>query len=238
MDFIFDAPLVEGVIAERKNRFVMSVQHNGEMLLCHCPTTERIGIIHLNGRPCLLSKNPHPNRKTCHTVEAISLQRPEDPHKSWIGINQTRINRYVEYFLKNRCFPKMALSGDIRREQRLGSSKIDFLVGGTYLEVKTPLHDLQMPIPPWVKTREATPCSYIRQQRQIADLTGHLQAHQRAILLVCCMYHPYRPMLQALYESIKTIIHAHIVQGVDIWQANFTLTPTKITLKEYFRIRV
>lgn len=102
--FIFKNPLVEGIIEKRKSQFTMQVDCNGESYHCHCPTTGRVGNLDLTGRPCLLSSSGNLARKTAFTVEAISLNRPEDPNKSWIGINQNTANRYVEYFLRNGDF--------------------------------------------------------------------------------------------------------------------------------------
>ncbi|MDR0249375.1 MAG: hypothetical protein LBI44_06965 [Oscillospiraceae bacterium] len=93
--YVFNPPLVEGVIQNRKTQYTMSVEAGGEVVACHCPTTGRIGNIELGGRPCLLSKSTDPSRKTPYTVEAVSLNRPEDAAKSWIGINQNAANRYA-----------------------------------------------------------------------------------------------------------------------------------------------
>ena len=51
-----------------------------------------------------MSKSSDSKRKTLFTVEAVSLDRPEDTDKSWIGINQNAANRYVEHFLTNGGF--------------------------------------------------------------------------------------------------------------------------------------
>ena len=104
------------------------------------------------GRPCLVSLARGAGRKTAGTVEAVSLAKPEDALKDWIGINQNAANRYVEHCL--RCGGlAQAVGGafgeprdDVRREVFLGESKLDFLVGDTFLEVKTPLQHLQVDV--------------------------------------------------------------------------------------------
>lgn len=35
----FKEPLLEGVVQQRKGRFTLEVLVNGELLLCHCPST-------------------------------------------------------------------------------------------------------------------------------------------------------------------------------------------------------
>ena len=143
--FRFTTPLVEGIIEKRKSQFTMTVNYEGQSVACHCPTTGRIGNLDVAGRPCLLSASTDPGRKTPYTVEAISLNKPEDEDKSWIGINQNAANRYVEHYLRNGGFSDMVgTNQDVQREKFLGASKLDFLVGNTYLEVKTPLQHLQV----------------------------------------------------------------------------------------------
>lgn len=95
LPFLFNKPLIEGIIEKRDSRFTMQVSYNGESYNFHCPTTGRIGNFELEGRPCLLSHSNNPNRKTNFTVEAVSLNKPSDFQKTWIGINQTAANRYV-----------------------------------------------------------------------------------------------------------------------------------------------
>ena len=68
-----------------------------------CPTTTRIGDIDIAGRPCLLSKSKDPDGKTRYTVEAISLNRPEDNEKARTGINENAANRYLDFKVDNTC---------------------------------------------------------------------------------------------------------------------------------------
>lgn len=62
-------------------------------------------------------------RKTRYTVEAISL----DDGATYMGINQTRSNRYVEHFLTDTTVREiLSISEQITREKKLRSSRIDF----------------------------------------------------------------------------------------------------------------
>jgi sugar fermentation stimulation protein A len=105
-----------------------------------------------------LSQSAVPAHKTPYTVEAVSVNRPWDTRKSWIGINQNAVNRYVEHYLVTGGFSKMIGKGAlVQREQFLGASKLDFLVGNTYLEVKTPLQSLQVAVPVVLRGRKPNP---------------------------------------------------------------------------------
>lgn len=219
----------------------MLVEVNGEVCSCHSPTTGRVGNIEFSGRPCLLSKSSDPNRKTPYTVEAISLNRPEDTEKLWIGINQNAANRYVEYYLKSGDFNNMVgTDKDVRREIFLGESKLDFLVGDTYLEVKTPLQHLQIPIPDYVKTKKVTPFSSTdRFVRHITELANSLKDHQRAILLTCFIYdNPHFEVIERStnYQEVSIAVDEARRKGVEMWQVNFKITSQSVCLEKYFRL--
>lgn len=242
-DIRFSPPLTEAVIIQRKSQFTMLVSINGESVSCHCPTTGRVANLDLAGRPCLLSRSGDPKRKTPYTVEAVSLNRPEDNAKFWIGINQNAVNRYVEHYLVGGGFSEMVGVGDaVLREKFLGSSKLDFLVGNTYLEVKTPLQQLQLTIPDYVKTKKASPFSSTdRLVRHVTELANSLQTHQRAILLTCFLYdNPGFKVIERSthYEQVKKAVDSSVQAGVEIWQANFEITPQGVCLSRYFRIEV
>ncbi len=241
----FNIPLIEGIIVRRDNRFIMSVNLEGEIIRCHSPVTGRIGTIDVVGRPCLLSFSNNPNRATKYTVEAISLNKPTDKQKTWIGINQNAANKYVEYFLKNNAFDRMIATDEsnlILREQILGKSKLDFLVGNTYLEVKTPLMDIQLQIPNYVKYKKVAPlASTDRFMKHMEELGGSLGAHERAILLLVFMYdNPGFRVIShsANYKEIHRIIGENLSRGVEVWQANLKITHKDVTLQKYFQIPI
>ena len=234
-------PLLEGIIIKRKTQFTIEVSHNGCEYHCHCPTTGNVGDITLDKRPCLLSESTDKNRKTAFTVEAISLNQPSGSQKSWIGINQNAANRYVEHYLKNGSFEAMVgKEQTVLREQVLGNSKLDFLVGNTYLEVKTPLQFLQIDIPPYVKRKNSSPFSSVdRLVKHVKDLTKSLQTHQRAILLLCFLYdNPGFRVAQpsTRYKEVSDLVHGCLQRGLEMWQANFQVTPEAVLLGKYFQI--
>lgn len=240
---LFDTPLIEGVIQKRKSQFTMLVEVNGEACSCHSPTTGRVGNIELGGRPCLLSTANDPKRKTPYTVEAVSLNKPEDAETSWIGINQNAANRYVEHYLKSGDFREMVgMAGEVRREVFLGESKLDFLVGETYLEVKTPLQQLQITIPDDVKTKKVTPFSSTdRFVKHITELANSLQQHQRAVLLTCFIYdNPGFAVIQRStnHQEVKAAVDGAVKKGVEIWQVNFSINPQGVRLEKYFKLQM
>lgn len=238
--FKFEIPLIEGKIKSRKGQFIMEVYIGDELVSCHCPTTGRIGNIELNDRPCLLSFSHDSKRKTPYTVEAISLNRKEESNKQWIGINQNAANRYVEHFILSGGFKEMVgVDNIVQREKVLGISKLDFLVGNTYLEVKTPLQSLQLDIPNYVKTKKATPFqSTGRFVKHVQELGKSLESNQRAILLTCFIYN--NPGFKVIerstnYEEVQATVENSKSLGVEIWQANFEIQPDGVRLLKYFK---
>ncbi|MNB76273.1 Sugar fermentation stimulation protein A [compost metagenome] len=234
----FTPSLAEGIIMKRNSQFTMDVEIEGEIMKCHCPTTGRIGELDVAGIPCLLSRSGDPGRKTSYTVEAISLDAPVETKKSWIGINQNAANRYVEHFLRSHQFPDMVDNYDeVQREKWLGHSKLDFLVGDTYLEVKTPLQNLMVDYPAHVKRKKVTPFhSTERFVKHINELADSLETHQRAILLSCFIYScpSYKIPLNASNTAyVKEEVQRCIRKGIEIWQVNFNISPEGVVLQGY-----
>lgn len=239
--FHFQQNLVEGIIKSRKGQFVIFAELNGEIHRCHCPTTGRIGNIDINERPCLLSRSENTTRKTQYTVEAISLNNQKYKDKKWIGINQNAINRYVEYYLMKNCFRDMIDTSNckILREQTIGTSKLDFLIDDTYIEVKMPLGHLQINIPDYVKIKKSIPFnSADRFIKHITELGKSLEKNQRAILLTCFVYdNPGFKVDECSknYNKISNVVKRNVSLGVELWQANFEINDKYVSLKSYSR---
>jgi hypothetical protein len=105
-------------------------------------------------------------------VEAISVDPPGTRAPAWIGINQNAANRFVEQALTHHMLPTMITAGTLRREQVLGHARLDFLINDTtYIEVKTPLDNLQVTLGSHVQTRPRPPLdSTDRLVRHIGEL--------------------------------------------------------------------
>ena len=240
----FKEKLSEGIIKSKNSQFVMMAELNGKIFRSHCPTTGRIGNIEVNGRPCLLSRSENTKRKTEYTVEAISLNNFEDKNKNWIGINQNSINKYVEYYLINNCFNDMIETSNckIMREQVVGSSKLDFLIGNTYIEIKMPLQFLQIDIPDYVKIKKISQFdSTDRFIKHMNELGKSLKNNERAILLTCFMYD--NPGFRVIkhsknYDKVSKIVKKNVSLGVELWQANFEINEKYVVLKNYKRFYI
>lgn len=233
---VFPARLSEGVIKLRPNRFVMLVELAGKVEMCHCPTTGRLGNLRLPGLRCLVSKSAKVGRKTAYTVEAISPDPVGKKAGTWIGINQTAANAYVNFFLLTGQLSDMA-AGEVRREVKLGHSRIDFKVGDTYLEVKTPL--IMLPSAGRPKVKHSKFDSFGRLIKHFTELSSSLSSGGRAIVALCYLFDapPFvRPTRDSFNGKIIDAAEAASVRGVENWQVNMRIDHFGVSLTRYFRL--
>jgi len=231
----FVRPLKRGKVLARPNRFIMLVRAGGKTLRCHCPTTGRLGDLKLAGLPCLYSTSTNTSRKTGYTVEAISTSPTDD---SWVGINQTAANRYFEFFLRNGALSRLA-EGPVQREVKLGESRIDFLVGNTYIEVKTPLITLPASVSV-ARVKRSRFDSFERLIRHMGELRASLSSGRKAKIVLCYLYDakPFKPPAADQTNSrILTAARAAEEAGVERWQVNLKVTRSGVSLIRYFRSR-
>ena len=237
----FKEKLREGLIKSRPNRFIMMVKLGNKTSKCHCPSTGRIGDLVFEDIPCLLSKANNDKRKTDHTVEAISLDPINKKSKKWIGINQIKINKYVEFFLKNNQFSKMIRTkNNVAREKTLGNSRIDFLIDKTYLEIKMPL--ISLPIQKKLAYQEPAKFnSFDRLIKHFNDLSKNLKNKSKAIIALCYMYDakPFEtPATDKTNFRVKKSVEQAIKSGVEQWQINLKIDKNGVSPINYFRLKL
>jgi sugar fermentation stimulation protein A len=239
MDYKFESELVEGIIKSRPNRFIMMVKIKGKIVKCHCPATGRIGEIVFENVPCLLSKGTGAKRKTAYTVEAVSFDAPWKKSKRWIGINQNEANKYIEFFLRNGRLGNIA-SGEVRRERKLGNSRIDFAVGDAFVEIKTPL--MMLPTPKSIRhVKHARFNSLERLIRHYTDLAKSLRHGSKAAVIFCFLYNARRfvpPPVDRYNRKIHAAVKSATRKGVENWQVNLSVSRRGVKLLKYFRLNL
>jgi sugar fermentation stimulation protein A len=245
--YVFDERLIEALIKSRPNRFIMNVLINGKVVKCHCPSTGRIGSIKFEDIPCLLSKSTDPNRKTPYTVEAFSLDPINKKQKDWIGINQTKANAYVEFFLKTNQLEKIVdveRIGKIERlerEVKVNNSRIDFRVNGRdLLEVKIPLMDVPCEEHPKYKPNHTKFVSFDRMIKHFKDITNSNRTG-RSIFLLCYMFNAKPFVIPELKKSERKIVRAAkraTLRGLEHWQINLRTDANGVRLTNYFKLKL
>ncbi|MDR2812331.1 MAG: DNA/RNA nuclease SfsA [Puniceicoccales bacterium] len=223
-----------GELIGRPNRFIFEGAADGKIQRWHCPATGNIGFIKdFRGIPCLFTPATDGEKRTTQgTVEAISLNHGAD----WIGINQNRINGWVEYFLQKNVFPDMIDTAgcSVEHEIKIGDSRIDLVVKNgekcTFLELKTPIHDLLL-FPGDHFSRPSSSTFFDRGLRHFQTLAHLAQSGYRAIVALCFMYDaiPFStPDRDKWNAKIIDIIGEANALGVENWQLNLKISPSAL----------
>ena len=229
--FVFDRPLIQGTLLKRKSQFTALVEVGDEELIAHIPTTNRIGDVENKNLPCLLSFHDDPKRKLKYDIEAVLLSDDDN----WVGINQILSNRLVEHFFQTHELDRI-VSGfnTIQREVKLGVSKLDFKVGDTYLEVKTPLTTINVAYGQDIKTLPQKPFSSTdRMVKHVNELAGSLKEHERAVFLQVFQYRitERKERLRSThYEEVSRTIREAAEKGVEFWEVQMDFRPEGVKL--------
>ena len=154
---------------------------------------------------------------------------------NWVGINQILSNRLVEHFFRAHELDEIVSDFDeIRREVNLGISKLDFMVGDTYLEVKTPLTTINVKYGESIKTLPPKPFSSTdRMVKHVNELAGSLLEHERAIFLQVYQYRitERKERLRSThYEEVKHTMQDAKDRGVEFWEIQMDFRPEGVSL--------
>ena len=228
-DFVFPLKLIGGNIVSRPNRFVMMVDIEGDVHKSYCPSTGRIGDVVFSNIPCLVSKNR--GIKTEWTVEAIFV------HEKWVGINQTSINRYIEYFLGQGELQSIVGNRVFKREKKIGDARIDFASEDNFLlEVKMPLISLLNR-----STDYSSFNSFDRFIKHFNVLRDNAEKGNNSVVALCYMYDADPFVAPSLNNSNRTIHEAATKardQGVKTWQINLSIDENKVSLLKFFPLHM
>ena len=231
----FKKPLIKATIIKRNSQFTATVSLKGNIIDVHVPNTGRIGDVNLKNIPCLLSCHNDKKRKYKYSIEAVLLSDDEN----WIGINQILSNKLVQYFLETNQFSEMIdldSSDSISREVKLGKSTLDFKVGNTYIEVKTPLMMINVKYGKNVKTiPKSKSSSTERFAKHVKELAESLKKEERAILLIINQYRvtenkPFHN--DSHFKKMNKIIRDSIYKGIEIWNLELNFTPEGVSINE------
>lgn len=230
MKILFDQKLLRAVIKSRINRFIFLVDLDGKVVEAHCPTGGIIAGISrkdIKDLPCLISDHGYnTSRRTRYTVEAISL----DEGKTYMGINQTKSNRYIEEFLKYKeVSRKLKISDAIKREKKLGNSRIDFRVDDCYIEVKTMVAEYYCEPSDKLKPLMKQPHPSVeRMQKHVNELANELRFHNsRATMITVFQYDAPTfepPVDDPVYAEFVKDLKSAKDAGLKQYQMNIVIT--------------
>lgn len=232
MKLIFEQPLIKAKIKARINRFIFIVELDGQEVEAHCPsggTVAGISRKDFKDIECLMSDHgPDTGRRTRYTVEAISL----DDGLTYAGINQTKSNRYVEHFLQDDAVKSiLQIKDEVKREKKLGDSRIDFKAGDCYIEVKTMVADYYCKASPRLTAlmREQHP-SIARMQKHVRTLTNEIKSNNsRAAIITVFQYDAPTfepPVDDPVYAEFVEDLKLAKAAGLRQYQMNIRITET------------
>ena len=234
--YVFEKPLIRGTMLKRKSQFTALVDIDGEELVAHIPTTNRIGDVENKNLPCLLSYHNNPKRKLKYDIEAVLLSDDEN----WVGINQILSNRLVEHFFNEHELDAIVSDYEtIQREVNRGISKLDFKVGDAYLEVKTPLTTINVKYGQSIRTLPPKPFSSTdRMVKHLKELAESLRNHEKAVFLQVFQYRiteKKNRLRSTHYEEVSQTFKEASKAGVEFWEIQMDFRPEGVTLYSVMR---
>lgn len=244
MKILFDHKLSKAVIKSRINRFIFIVDIEGKEVEAHCPTGGIIAGIsrkNIKDLPCLLSDHgENTSRRTRYTVEALSL----DDGLTYMGINQTKSNQYVEEFLKNEeVSGKLQISDSIKREKKLGNSRIDFKVDDCYIEVKTMVAEYYCEASNELKELMQQPHPSVeRMQKHVNELANELRSNNSRAAIITVFHYDAPtfepPVDDPVYSEFVEDLKSAKAVGLKQYQMNIIITEEYAELVKFKEIDV
>jgi sugar fermentation stimulation protein A len=128
-----DSPLLEGIFAERPNRFVAYIEIEGQLVRTQVPDPGRLKELLIPGVRVIVEDHRHSlNRKTQYAL--FLVESPDK--KNWVSLNTHLPNRVVRYLLENRLLEQFSHYEHIKPEFCYGKSRFDFLLSNSNPEKK------------------------------------------------------------------------------------------------------
>lgn len=127
--------LHKATFLKRYKRFLVDVEKEGIVTTVHCPNSGSMKGLTKMGNIAWVSLSSNPNRKLIYTLEII------EDGKTCVGVNTHRPNQIIYDALIQKPIPELADYCEIKKEVKIGASRIDFLLTSAhqiplYLEVK------------------------------------------------------------------------------------------------------
>ncbi len=126
----YTAPLHEGRLIRRYNRFLADIDVEGESLTVHCPNSGSMAGLLNPGNPVRFSGPHGAHRKLRYTLEQIRVHRP-DGRRIWVGVNTSHPNHVVREAIEAGRIPSLRGYTTVRSEvQSSAHSRIDLKLEG------------------------------------------------------------------------------------------------------------
>jgi sugar fermentation stimulation protein A len=225
----FEAPLIEGRLLRRYQRFLAEVETADGPVVAHCPNTGSLLGCQSPGSRVWLSRSRNPARKLAYTWELVEVDGV------LVGIHTGRSNRLVEEALAAGVVQALAGYRLARREARYegSSSRADLLLssprrGLAYVEVKnvTAAASGGVALFPDAVSRRGT--------RHLHEMMRVVDRGERAVLVFCVQRSDVTEVRPA--DAIDPIygrtLREALAAGVEAVAYRARVSPTEIALLE------
>lgn len=224
----YEPPLAEARLLRRYKRFLADVVlPDGRELTLHCPNTGSMRGCMPEGGRVWYSTSTNPERKYPHTWEQV-----ETAAEHRIGVHTGRANALVAEALEAGLIPEFRGYARLRREVKVGRSRVDFVLEGgargesCHLEVKSVTLGVERGLglfPDAVSERA---------RRHLEDLTERARSGLSAALCYCVQHTGIERVAPAdeIDPGYADALRSAIDAGVTVvaWQAD--LNAGEITL--------
>ncbi|MFX0073614.1 MAG: DNA/RNA nuclease SfsA [Candidatus Hermodarchaeota archaeon] len=123
---LFEIPnLKQGVFINRQNRFVGEIKYNGKTETAHIHDPGRLKELLIKGAKVLFTES---KGKLKYYIKAVKTKN------EWVLIDTSLHSKIAHKVFK--YIPKFSNVKEIKKEVKIGTSRIDFLLDGVPLEVK------------------------------------------------------------------------------------------------------
>ncbi|WP_224106890.1 DNA/RNA nuclease SfsA [Vreelandella aquamarina] len=210
--------LVPGILLRRYKRFLADVLlDDGREVVAHCPNTGSMKSVNVPGCRVWLSPSDNPKRRLAWTWELIELPG-ERGETVMASIHTGRANRIVETALEARSLDALAGYSHLRREVKVGESRLDFLLEDetsgrrAFIEVKQVTlkeDDGHGYFPASVSTRGL---------KHLQALEALAREGERAVLVFCVAHEGIADVGPATHidPAYAAGLHSAAAQGVEV----------------------
>lgn len=196
-----ESEIIYGIFKQEiKNRFLCSVEIDGEEVICYVPSSCRLSnFLDMTDRQVMLVPTMDKNARTHFAVYALKYGR------GYIPINLSNSNRVIEQQIHRRYFSFLGKRSEVLREQKIDGYKCDLFIKdtNTLIEVKSLLSFEQEALFPTVYSERAV--------KQLQQLSNLLDAGYRACFIMVSLSRTVKrmkinPEIEDFYEIFQECI--------------------------------
>lgn len=224
-----ESEIIYGVFKyEIKNRFLCSVEINGEEVVCYVPSSCRLSnFLNMTDRKVMLKSVKNPDARTSYALYAVKYG------KSFVPINLSDSNRVVEQQIYRRYFSFLGKRRQVEREKKISSYRCDLYVRdtNTIIEIKSFLSFSGTAIFPSVYSERA-----IKQLKQISRLLS--EGYRVCFILISLCTKVKKVSINSEIEDFYSLFLECVSKGMTYSALSIRLTESKIEINSKVEMNI